>query len=63
MGKITSIDYLVNHFDEYGIDYGLLYPIIKKAKQMHEQEIIESHREGFLSDENSEKYYKKTFKK
>lgn len=61
--KLTAVEWLVNHFDEYGIDYGFFEPIINQAKEMEKQHIIESFRDGWMSDDSSEQYYEETYKK
>lgn len=57
----SSIEWLVSHFDEYGIDYGLFLNIINKAKKIHKKEIIEAYfsakSESGLSASDSEIYY------
>lgn len=61
MKNKTAVDWLVNHFDEYGIDFGLLEPIIKQAKEIEKQQIIDAFEEGSLDIMHSQQYYEENF--
>lgn len=61
MKNKTAVDWLVNHFDEYGIDYGFFEPIIKKAKEKEKQQIIDAFEEGSLDIMHSQQYYEENF--
>lgn len=65
MKKQSSIDFLIK---QLGIKKdGWNNSVIKQAKQMHKQEILDAHKDGgFLlvlqsKQERAEKYYNKTF--
>lgn len=70
--KLTAVEWLVNHFDEYGIDYGFFQPIIEQAKEKEKQQIIDAGNQTEFEDEDGfgicdtitkgEQYYKETFK-
>jgi len=66
--KLTAVEWLVEHFDEYGIDYGFFQPIIKQAKEKEKQQIIDAGENALQTDfyveyESVEDYYEQTFKK
>ena len=65
--KLTAVEWLVNHFDDYGIDYGLFQPIIEQAKEKEKQQIIDAVINTSTLGENlaevfANDYYSQTFK-
>ena len=45
---MTSVEWLINQLEDNGIDHlDLAYEIIEQAKEIHKQEIIQAHNDGF----------------
>jgi len=57
---MTSLEFLFNELWESPKDKLTWHTILNKAKEMHNEEIIESYCDG---REITEKYYQETFKK
>ena len=64
----NSIEYLINEVSEIITDthlnsmqYLLLADALKRAKEMHKQEIIKSFVEGWNWNYDAEKYYNETY--
>jgi len=76
MGKLTAVEWFINHLIEYGFDLSLHEAEIKQAKEKEKQQIIETGNICYLNSDlikrsvknkkvNSvgEQYYNETFKK
>ena len=64
----NSIEYLINEVSKIITDthlnsmqYLLLADDLKRAREMHKQEIIKSFKEGWNWNYDSEKYYNETY--
>jgi hypothetical protein len=63
---MTSIEWLVNEIQTFGIDTKFIDKTIQQAKEMHKKEMKECWKDGFRFDskyKNFDEYYKETFKK
>ena len=64
MKKINPIDWLIeNHFGGINNCTPDFRNKIKKAKEMHEEQIIDAFHDGWMNDEHEKDYYNKTFNK
>ena len=66
--KQTSIEWLIDQLEKHYVHYDLKNTIVyEQAKEMHKQEIINSHIDGqpiySCQSEKAEQYYQETFKK
>lgn len=67
MKKLTSVEWLLEYFKDYGIDIYQHQYEINQVKEMHKQEIIDSHKDGgiFFTEpsrqERAEDYYQNTY--
>lgn len=65
----TSIEQLVEQIEQYILTYGNLpFNVLSKfkeqAKEIHKQEIIDAHNNGYMDiSGQAEQYYSETFKK
>ena len=64
----NSIEYLINEVSAILTDthlnsmqYLLLADALKRAREMHKEEIIKSFKEGLNSNYDAEKYYNETY--
>jgi hypothetical protein len=64
---MTAVEWLIDELTDNGIEYlDLAYEIIKQAKEMEKQQIVDAYIEGYSSNLNagdSEQYYNETYKK
>ena len=62
---MTSIEWLIEQIESFGIDTKFINNGIEQAKEMHKQEIKKSYEDGKnliqYKDEWGEKYYQETF--
>ena len=60
--KQSSVEWLAETFTEDSHNQWEIKVLVKKALQMHKEEIVESHHEGYYSFSHSgEQYYNETF--
>ena len=65
----TAVEWLIEELEDNGINLDLASELLKQAKEMFEEQIMNAHEEGFYSPpfrmsrrREAEQYYNETFK-